>query len=394
MTGDGTTETLPPLQLWPHSPVPDRTADGVSDTVAVPLADRRVSPRLPEVVTGDEYKRQMELLQQRLGQVQAELAELERSVAATDETASLTTAPQHDLSRREQLLQETARLMATTAGVATETDRQNNRTSSGSDVRAAPKEASDPGSRFRLYNPARETSPSLAVAPKRRPATVTELSGSQRAKVAARTFDAPAAVPTRSSAKEPAPRVGHVRKPAAASAPSVSQGAARAAESPVPAVNGATAAASLKVFEGHLLKAEQHLQRRRYTQAAESFALASAYLPSSARAQLGRSHALLAAGEYPASALALVRAIELHPQDALKKIDLVRIVGGADAFVARFNELDEAVETGKTPQLQLLLAYIYYQMERPEEAKTAVAAARYALPMSISVGLLERAIGL
>jgi hypothetical protein len=115
-------------------------------------------------------------------------------------------------------------------------------------------------------------------------------------------------------------------------------------------------------------------------------------LPNNARAHLGRSHALFAASQYADSARSLARAIELDPEYALRRFDFIRIAGGPDAFVARFNELEKAAQAGKTPQLQLLLAYICYQMQRPEEAKIAVAAAQQALPSSIPVDLLKTAI--
>ena len=68
-------------------------------------------------------------------------------------------------------------------------------------------------------------------------------------------------------------------------------------------------------------------------------------------------------------------------------------MGGPDAFINRFNELEKAAKAGRTPQLQLLLAYIYYQMERPQEAKVAIEIAYNAMPSSVPVGLLKAAIG-
>ena len=51
-----------------------------------------------------------------------------------------------------------------------------------------------------------------------------------------------------------------------------------------------------------------------------------------------------------------------------------------------------ALGARETPQLQFLLAYVLFQMDRPDEAKTAIEAARKGLPSSVAVSLLEKAI--
>jgi Flp pilus assembly protein TadD len=138
--------------------------------------------------------------------------------------------------------------------------------------------------------------------------------------------------------------------------------------------------------------AQSDMQQGRYTHAAESFALASVYNPRDARPQIARSHALLAAGEYLGSAVCLAKAIELDPRSTLTKSDLIEAVGGPDQFIQRITDLEQCAKTGSAPGLQLLLAYIYHQMDRPEEARTAVRAAKQGLPSSMSVDLLQAAI--
>ena len=120
----------------------------------------------------------------------------------------------------------------------------------------------------------------------------------------------------------------------------------------------------------------RQLVEGQYVRAADAFTLALAYRPSDAGAYLGKGHALFAAGQYAGSAAALARAVELDSQAALKKVDLVRTAGGADQFLARFNDLAQSVETKPSAQLQFLLAYVYYQMDRLQEAQTAIEAAR------------------
>jgi hypothetical protein len=86
------------------------------------------------------------------------------------------------------------------------------------------------------------------------------------------------------------------------------------------------------------------------------------------------------------------KAIELDPRSTLAKSDLIEAVGGPDQFIQRITDLGDRVKTSNAPGLQLLLAYIYHQMDRPEEARTAVRAAKQGLPSSTSVDLLQAAI--
>ena len=74
------------------------------------------------------------------------------------------------------------------------------------------------------------------------------------------------------------------------------------------------------------------------------------------------------------------------------KSDLVEAIGGPDQFIQRITDLQQRAETNSAPGLQLLLAYVYQQMDRPDEARTAIRAAKKGLPSSMSVDLLQAAI--
>lgn len=146
------------------------------------------------------------------------------------------------------------------------------------------------------------------------------------------------------------------------------------------------------MFERYLQSGRQLMQQGRFEQAADAFTLASAYRPNDARAHLGKGHALLAAGRYLDSALFLAKAVELDLPAVLQRTDLVQLVGGPEAFIAHFNALDRLVAAEGGPQLQFLMAYIYYQMDRPAEARAAIDAAQKQLPSSIPIDLLRAAI--
>ncbi len=154
----------------------------------------------------------------------------------------------------------------------------------------------------------------------------------------------------------------------------------------------ALTAASQEKFDRYLKAAELYLQQGRYYRAVESFSLASLYNPNDRRVHIGRSHALFAAGEYVSSATFLAKAIETDPGQTLTKLDLVNATGGPDLFLRRITDLEQCSGKTGTPDLQLLLAYIYYQMDRPEEAKTAIGAAEKGLSHLPAVDLLKGAI--
>jgi hypothetical protein len=145
-------------------------------------------------------------------------------------------------------------------------------------------------------------------------------------------------------------------------------------------------------FDRYLRSAQLSMQQGQYAKAAESFSLAAGCNPKDVRPALGRSHALFAAGEYLSSAVYLAKAIELDPRHVLQKSDLLAAVGGPDVFVQRITGLEKRAKAGDAPVLHLLLAYLYQQMDRPQEATAALQAARKGLPSSLAVELLGRTI--
>jgi hypothetical protein len=235
--------------------------------------------------------------------------------------------------------------------------------------------------------------------------TEATIPATQRVEEIARAFDAPGQLiehPLQDStargpsSTEPVPEPTD-RAQAASSNPAFAKTTSpppkpRSLEGVAPARPPALDAASKKKFNSCMTLAQLDMQQGRYSRAAESFTLASVYNPTDAKPQIGRSHALLAAGEYLGSAVSLAKAIELDPRLTLMKSDLVEAIGGPDQFIQRITDLQQRAETNSAPGLQLLLAYVYQQMDRPDEARTAIRAAKKGLPSSMSVDLLQAAI--
>jgi tetratricopeptide (TPR) repeat protein len=90
---------------------------------------------------------------------------------------------------------------------------------------------------------------------------------------------------------------------------------------------------------------------------------------------MGRSRALFAAGEYVSSALYLCRALAIRPDYAKSKMDLVTLLGDRSRLAGRIADLEQWSARSGSPQLGLLLGYVYLQVGKVNEAAKAVEAA-------------------
>ncbi|MBA7665974.1 hypothetical protein ES703_74049 [subsurface metagenome] len=143
-------------------------------------------------------------------------------------------------------------------------------------------------------------------------------------------------------------------------------------------------------FNQHMRAAEVYLKQGRYYRAADAYTLASIYKPNDPLCYAGKSHALFSAGEYMSSALFLSRALEIFPEYARFKIDLVVMVGDRDKLESRIVDVKQWLQISGTPELQFLLGYVYYQMGRVQEAKKAIDAAYEKLPPTASQSEAKR----
>lgn len=373
----------------------------------------------------------MRQLQERLARVKAEVAQLERSLAtgkdrsessaqlpapgptpypdlssrAHDETQVGQLASASEAARREKLLQETARLLSATMELSDPAMQD------GDTARSETAAAAQP--RLRLYEMRDNTqtfsgpsSPIDALVSPRTSETVetgarqnlTELPALQRIHETARAFEESGVALNRSATSPVFQASGNQDQRNVDRVPDQTRNTISTQDGVGPSSRSARSSPenddspSAKAFAHYLREGQQFMQCRNYRRAAEVFTLASAYRPHNARAHLGKGHALLATGEYLDSALCVGKAVELDLSYVLQKMDLIQLVGGPDAFITHFNELDRRIEAEGGPHLRFLMAYIYYQMDRPQEAKATIDAAQRLLPASIPIDLLRAAI--
>jgi tetratricopeptide (TPR) repeat protein len=145
-------------------------------------------------------------------------------------------------------------------------------------------------------------------------------------------------------------------------------------------------------FNRNMRAAETYLKQGKYYRAADAYTLASLYKPNDPLAYAGKSHALFASGEYMSSALFLSKALQIFPEYADFKIDLVAMVGSRDQLETRVADAEEWLKRSGAPELQFLLAYVYYQMDRLAPAKKAIEAASKMMPDDTAVLALKKAI--
>ena len=152
------------------------------------------------------------------------------------------------------------------------------------------------------------------------------------------------------------------------------------------------AAYSEDKFNQYMRVAEEYLKGGKYYRAADAYTLASIYKSNDPLAYAGKSHALFAAGEYMSSALFLSRALEIFPEYARFKIDIVAMAGDKDNLETRIKDVEQWVEKSGAGELQFLLAYVYYQMDRLDSAKDVIESAFMKMPESPAVAALKKAI--
>ena len=145
-------------------------------------------------------------------------------------------------------------------------------------------------------------------------------------------------------------------------------------------------------YNWYIKAAQVYLKQGRYYRAADAYTLASIYKPDDPIACAGKSHALFAAGEFMSSALFLSRALELSPEYAPFKVDLVDIIGDRDKLESRIADSEDGLEISGAVELQFLLGYIYYQTGELSAAKKAIDAAYKKLPTSKAVIAVKKAI--
>jgi len=155
-------------------------------------------------------------------------------------------------------------------------------------------------------------------------------------------------------------------------------------------------------FNQHMRAGENYLKRGKYYRAADAYTVALIYKPEEPLAQIGKSHALLAAGEYMSSALFLSRALmatsegdktgEYGVQQFLALNSKFFSFIDRDKLEKRVVDVEQWQQRSDSAELQFLLGYIYYQMGRLEAAREAIDGAYRKMPDVPAIIVLRKVI--
>jgi len=158
----------------------------------------------------------------------------------------------------------------------------------------------------------------------------------------------------------------------------------------------------------YLRAAERHLKEGQYYLAADAYTLASVYR-TSPEIWFGKSHSLLAAGDYMSSALFLSRALETFArynekakEGGKEQVDTAALKLFSDSFSLidrdtlekRISDIKRWQEQSGAAELEFLLAYIYYKSGRLELAREAVEQACRKMADVPTVAVLKKVIEL
>jgi tetratricopeptide (TPR) repeat protein len=142
-----------------------------------------------------------------------------------------------------------------------------------------------------------------------------------------------------------------------------------------------------------------YLNQGRYYRAVDAYTLASVYKSEDPVAYAGKSLALFAAGEYMSSALFLSRALQILPEYAGHKVDMVSVLQDRDKLEDRILDAERSLQScqevgykANASQLQFLLGYVYLQAGRLDQAYRAIEDARESLGGTPAVAAVKKAI--
>ncbi|MHC4532225.1 MAG: tetratricopeptide repeat protein [Planctomycetota bacterium] len=86
--------------------------------------------------------------------------------------------------------------------------------------------------------------------------------------------------------------------------------------------------------------------------------------------------------------------MEIFPEYVQFKVDIVAMIGDKDKVESRISDIKEWYDKSDAAELQFLLAYIYYQMDRLDAAKEAIEKAYKKMTDVGAVAVLKQAIDL
>ena len=140
----------------------------------------------------------------------------------------------------------------------------------------------------------------------------------------------------------------------------------------------------------YVTKAQAYVKAGKFSEADSSYNLALVYSGDDAGIFYNRSLVLLAYGDFMRSIYYLERAIKIDPAYASKKVDIAGLIG--DEYESRLEDMKILYESINSPRMAVLMAYVYNQIGRVEEAGKLIKEAKPYIIDSGSVRAIQNAI--
>lgn len=145
-------------------------------------------------------------------------------------------------------------------------------------------------------------------------------------------------------------------------------------------------------FNKYLKLGQKRLKEGQYYDARDAFEMAGIWSEKNPAALAGKGFAHFAAGEYMSSTANLMWAIEPSDKFLEIKIDIAEIIGSAELFDKRVEELKTVYQTTGFHKSSFLLAYISYQNGEFEKAREYINTAKETLGQTDAFKSLKKAI--
>lgn len=145
-------------------------------------------------------------------------------------------------------------------------------------------------------------------------------------------------------------------------------------------------------FNNYMRLAEDYMHKGQYYKAADAYSFASIFKGEDPLPYAGKAFALFAAGEYMSSSYYLNKAIEVYPDYVKVPVDISALIGDRDQLETRIVDIKEWQERSKSGELAFLLAYVYYQIDKPDWAKEQIEKAKVQMPYEKAINSLDASI--
>jgi len=126
-------------------------------------------------------------------------------------------------------------------------------------------------------------------------------------------------------------------------------------------------------YDEYVRTAREQMKQKRYYQAADGFTLALVWKGTEPQAWVGRGVALFGAGSYMSAWQSLEKAARFRLRPPLSRLTRPRCWAIAIHWKDRLIEMETWQQKTKSPELAILMVWVFYQDDKPDDAREVMA---------------------